>query len=133
MIIQNEPVSDDQKADLSFTVAPDDLRAASDVLEPLDVGEAIETDERIGKVSIVGAGMRSHPGVAAKVFRTLGDEWDQHRDDLHLADQDLLRDRRRRVPDAVTGAARGVRARRRRGPRGGPGRRAPPAARPDSR
>ena len=31
-------------------------------------------DETMGKVSIVGAGMKSHPGVAAKVFRTLGEE-----------------------------------------------------------
>ena len=74
MIIQNEPVSADDKADLSFTVVADDLTAATDVLQPLDVGEAIETDERVGKVSIVGAGMRSHPGVAAKVFRTLGEK-----------------------------------------------------------
>ena len=37
------------------------------------MSSAIERDERIGKVSIVGAGMRSHPGVAAKVFETLGD------------------------------------------------------------
>jgi aspartate kinase len=72
MIIQNEPVSDDQKADLSFTIAREDLRTATDVLEPLDVG-GIETDADVGKVSIVGAGMRSHPGVAAKVFNTLGE------------------------------------------------------------
>ena len=72
MIIQNEPVSDDQKADLSFTVAPDDLRTATDILSPLDVGEGIETNPNVGKVSIVGAGMRSHPGVAAKVFETVG-------------------------------------------------------------
>ncbi|MEJ7876232.1 MAG: ACT domain-containing protein, partial [Solirubrobacterales bacterium] len=37
------------------------------------VGERILADERIGKVSIVGAGMRSNPGVAAKVFETLGE------------------------------------------------------------
>ena len=74
MIIQNEPVSADQKADLSFTVISDDLQSVTDVLEPLGVGEAIETDDRVGKVSIVGAGMRSHPGVAAKVFRTLGEK-----------------------------------------------------------
>jgi aspartate kinase len=74
MIIQNEPVSDDQKADLSFTVVSDDLQTATDVLSPLDIGEGIETDDRVGKVSIVGAGMRSHPGVAAKVFRTLGEK-----------------------------------------------------------
>ena len=62
----------------------------------------VETDAQIGKVSIVGAGMRSHPGVAAKVFTTLGDRGDQHRDDLDLADQDLLRDRRRSTcPTAV--------------------------------
>src|SRR5919106_359143 len=73
MIIQNEPVSEDSKADLSFTVARDDLSAATDVLEPLAVGEGIETDPQVGKVSIVGAGMRSHPGVAAKVFQTLGE------------------------------------------------------------
>ena len=72
MIIQNEPVSDDQRADLSFTVASEDLSAATDVLAPLEVG-AIETDPQVGKVSIVGAGMRSHPGVAARVFGTLGE------------------------------------------------------------
>ena len=74
MIIQNEPVSTDQKADLSFTVANDDLTSATDVLEPLGVAGGIETDAKVGKVSIVGAGMRSHPGVAAKVFKTLGDQ-----------------------------------------------------------
>ena len=51
----------------------DDLRAATEAIEGLEVGERLETDERIGKVSIVGAGMRSHPGVAAKVFQTLGE------------------------------------------------------------
>jgi aspartate kinase len=72
MIIQNEPISSDHKADLSFTVGRDDLTTATEVLGGLDLGERILTDERIGKVSIVGAGMRSHPGVAAKVFGTLG-------------------------------------------------------------
>ncbi len=74
MIIQNEPVSDDQKADLSFTVAREDLGAATDVLGPLEAGDEIEADPEVGKVSIVGAGMRSHPGVAAKVFQTLGEQ-----------------------------------------------------------
>jgi aspartate kinase len=73
MIIQNEPVSSDHTADLSFTVGRDDLPAATEVLDGLGLGERILTDERIGKVSIVGAGMRSHPGVAAKVFQTLGE------------------------------------------------------------
>ncbi len=73
MIIQNEPVSTDDKADLSFTVDADDLQAASEALGGLEISEKMQTDDRVGKVSVVGAGMRSHPGVAAKVFRTLGE------------------------------------------------------------
>jgi aspartate kinase len=73
MIIQNEPVSDDALADLSFTVERDDLVTAVEVVQGLgDISSGVETDERIGKVSIVGAGMRSHGGVAAKAFDTLG-------------------------------------------------------------
>jgi aspartate kinase len=73
MIIQNEPVSDDDLADLSFTLEREDLETAREVIAGLDgVSAGVETDERIGKVSIVGAGMRSHPGVAASVFQTLG-------------------------------------------------------------
>jgi aspartate kinase len=75
VIIQNEPVGDDQLADLSFTVDSADLATATEAIEALgDVSRGIRTDERIGKVSIVGAGMRSHPGVAAKVFEVLGRE-----------------------------------------------------------
>jgi aspartate kinase len=73
MIIQNEPVNVDDSADLSFTVERSDLDAATAALEPLNASAGIKTDEQIGKVSIVGAGMRSHPGVAAKVFQTLGE------------------------------------------------------------
>jgi aspartate kinase len=73
MIIQNEPVSVDQKADLSFTVDGGDLRGATAALEGLNICERLETDKSVGKVSVVGAGMRSHPGVAAKVFQTLGE------------------------------------------------------------
>ena len=76
MIIQNEPVTEGQAADMSFTVPQDDLRGATDALAPLarEIGIVdIATDEAMGKVSIVGAGMKSHPGVAAKVFTTLGD------------------------------------------------------------
>jgi aspartate kinase len=75
VIIQNEPVSTEHGADLSFTVARDDLQSALETLGGPGIASGeILTDERIGKVSIVGAGMRSHPGVAAKVFRVLGDE-----------------------------------------------------------
>jgi aspartate kinase len=73
MIIQNEPVSHDGGADLSFTVESDDLQGAIDAIDALGAAEGVQADEEMGKVSIVGAGMRSHPGVAAKVFQTLGE------------------------------------------------------------
>jgi aspartate kinase len=73
MIIQNEPVSAGERADLSFTVDAEDLEAARSALDGLEISQNLEADPRVGKVSVVGAGMRSHPGVAAKVFRTLGD------------------------------------------------------------
>jgi aspartate kinase len=74
VIIQNEPVGDDALADLSFTVDRSDLAGATETVSALDVSQGVRTEERIGKVSIVGAGMRSHPGVAAKVFEVLGGE-----------------------------------------------------------
>jgi aspartate kinase len=74
MIIQNDPRSAGALAELSFTVPQDDAAAARAALEPIasELGIQIETDEAMGKVSIVGAGMKSHPGVAAKVFTVLG-------------------------------------------------------------
>jgi aspartate kinase len=75
MIIQNEPESEGARADMSFTVPRDDVRAARAALQPVldELGVGLATDESMGKVSIVGAGMKTHPGVAAKVFSTLGD------------------------------------------------------------
>jgi aspartate kinase len=76
MIIQNEPLSDGATADMSFTVPRDDLVSACESLDAVK-GElgfgALQTDEHMGKVSIVGAGMKSHPGVAARTFSVLGD------------------------------------------------------------
>src|SRR6201986_3036395 len=67
VIIQNEPVGDDQLADLSFTVDRDELPIAREVIAGLGaVSLTVKAEEQIGKVSIVGAGMRSHPGGAAK-------------------------------------------------------------------
>jgi aspartate kinase len=74
VIIQNEPIGDEHLADLSFTVDRSDLAAATDTVSGLGLSRGVRTDERIGKVSIVGAGMRSHPGVAATVFEVLGRE-----------------------------------------------------------
>jgi aspartate kinase len=76
-IIQNEPLEEGRSAEVSFTIMKEDLSDAQVALSPVatDLGiERIDTDQQIGKVSIVGAGMRSHPGVAAKVFQTLAHE-----------------------------------------------------------
>ena len=76
-IVQNEPRTDGVDAEVSFTLGTDDVRIAESTLAPVisDFGGAkLETDPEVGKVSIIGAGMRSHPGVAAKVFRVLADE-----------------------------------------------------------
>jgi aspartate kinase len=76
MIDQNVPTSTGGLAEISFTAPREDLRAARAALQPL-AGEAFSeliAQEEMGKVSIVGAGMRSHPGVAAKVFAVLAGE-----------------------------------------------------------
>jgi aspartate kinase len=76
MIVQNAPVSAGGPAEISFTVPREDLREALAALQPL-AGRSfldMDTHQEMGKVSIVGAGMRSHPGVAAKVFGVLAAE-----------------------------------------------------------
>lgn len=74
MIIQNEPAAQNQLADLSFSLERTDLETALDVIaEQGEISRGVQADEQIGKVSIVGAGMRTHPGVAAKVFEVLAD------------------------------------------------------------
>ncbi len=74
MIIQN--VSTDGITDLTFTVSETDLDRAVATLESLkpDINWGrLETDQSIAKISVVGVGMRSHAGVAAKMFQTLAD------------------------------------------------------------
>ncbi len=74
MIIQN--VSEDGTTDISFTTPKEDLvrarRAVAEVTEVLGA-RSFSVDESIAKVSLVGAGMKTHPGVAALMFRTLAD------------------------------------------------------------
>ena len=75
MIIQN--VGHDGTTDFSFTVSRGDLDKAAKILEGVKehIGaRAIEADKSMTKVSIVGVGMRSHPGVASRMFRTLAEE-----------------------------------------------------------
>jgi aspartate kinase len=75
MIIQNEPESEGHSADMSFTVPRADLVMARERLEEikdeLGFGDIV-TDPTMGQVSLVGAGMKSHPGVAAKAFSVIG-------------------------------------------------------------
>ncbi len=64
----------DGKADLTFTVPRTNLREAVRIVEEVarEIGaERVESSEDIAKVSIVGAGMRTHAGVASKMFETL--------------------------------------------------------------
>ena len=76
MIVQN--VSDDGKAtDLTFTVTRSDLDRAIEILNQnkRDLGfEGISSDRNVVKVSVIGVGMRSHAGVAQRMFECLGDE-----------------------------------------------------------
>ena len=75
MIIQN--VGHDGLTDFSFTVNRPEFDRAKAVLEGVKshIGaRAIEGDNKMAKVSVVGVGMRSHPGVASKMFRTLAEE-----------------------------------------------------------
>ena len=72
MIVQN--VGDQGSTDISFTVPREDLVAATAVCEQMavDMGfEAVTTDNTIGRVSVVGAGMASNPGVAATMLEVL--------------------------------------------------------------
>jgi aspartate kinase len=103
MIIQNEPVTEGQRADMSFTVPREDVPDAQQALAALvaELGIVLATDESMGKVSIVGAGMKSHPGVAAKVFTTLG----EHGINIHMISTSPIRIScvvpGEQVPDAV--------------------------------
>jgi aspartate kinase len=74
VIIQN--VSAGGAADISFTAAADDLPKITSVLSGLqaDIGfSSFDIDKEIAKVTLVGAGMKTYPGIAAKMFETLAE------------------------------------------------------------
>lgn len=74
MIVQN--ASSDGRTDVFFTLPKDELKRAAPILESIrvDVGAAgIATDPDIAKVSLIGAGMKTHPGVAADMFDALSE------------------------------------------------------------
>jgi aspartate kinase len=74
MIVQN--VSQDGRTSISFTLPKSDLPVADPILETLahEIGAAgVERDAEIAKISLIGAGMKSHPGVAADMFDALAE------------------------------------------------------------
>ena len=104
-----------ESAELSFSVPQDDVQAtrralarAQESIGPIEIEEVSD----LGKVALIGAGMRSHPGVAARMFRTLADE----EINLRLISTSPIKVSclipRSDVEKAVRASARGVLARR---------------------
>ena len=76
MIVQNIS-ADSKKTDVTFTVKRDDMETAKNIIENLKkdiIFENLLTDKKVSKVSIVGAGMITHPGVAYKMFNALSSQ-----------------------------------------------------------
>ncbi|NUT19496.1 MAG: aspartate kinase [Hamadaea sp.] len=76
MIVQNVSTEGTGRTDISFTLPKDDGPAAMAALSKVQssIGfKGLLFDDHVGKVSLVGAGMRSHPGVAARFFAALGE------------------------------------------------------------
>ncbi len=73
MIVQN--VSEDGQTDITFTVPKSDTRKALEIINDKIIAKqkfaAVTCDEKIAKLSVVGVGMRSHSGIASKMFQTL--------------------------------------------------------------
>lgn len=77
MIVQN--ISEDGMTDMTFSLPVDQLPRAQKALEDArkngSIGyDSLAIEDKVAKVSVVGIGMRSQPGVAAKTFKTLSDE-----------------------------------------------------------
>ncbi len=76
MIVQNVSKGDDQRTDISFTLAQSDgakAIAALEAAQPRIGFDKVVYNDQVGKVSVVGVGMRSHPGVTARFFRALAE------------------------------------------------------------
>jgi aspartate kinase len=75
MIVQNASSSGEKTTDLSFTITKDDLAKTSSILEPISreiKAGALTHQQDVAKLSVVGIGMKSHSGVAANMFDSLG-------------------------------------------------------------
>jgi aspartate kinase len=76
MIVQNVSVAATARTDISFTLPKSDGPAAMATLQKVQAAIGFESllyDDHVGKISLVGAGMRSHPGVSARFFGALAD------------------------------------------------------------
>ncbi|CAB4578999.1 MAG: aspartate kinase [Actinobacteria bacterium] len=76
MIVQNVSVSDSGRTDISFTLPKEDGQKAVDALEAAREESGFESliyDDQIGRLSVVGAGMRTNAGVSAQLFTALSD------------------------------------------------------------
>jgi aspartate kinase len=74
MIVQN--VSKDSITDISFTAPTEQKDAVEDMLKNIAIelkAKGYDVDENVGRVSIIGAGMKSESGVASKMFKILGE------------------------------------------------------------
>ena len=75
MIIQN--ISIDGYTDMTFTVPRNDLAQAMDIVREVgaEIGaKDVLSEDKVAKVAVIGTGMRSHSGVATKMFKALSDE-----------------------------------------------------------
>lgn len=75
VIVQN--VAEDNTTDLTFTVSRGDMAKTEAIVRKLvkqTGAREVKTDDKIAKVSLVGVGMRSHAGIASKMFKTLAEE-----------------------------------------------------------
>ena len=76
MIVQNVSAAATGLTDISFTLPKSDGAEATSILKDIqgEIGfHSLQYDDQIGKLSLVGAGMRSHPGVTATFFACLAD------------------------------------------------------------
>ena len=92
MIVQNVSAVETSRTDISFTLPKTDGQAAMGTLDALKDGVGFNDvlyDDRIGKISVIGVGMRSAPGCQCQVLLRTCRSRRQHRDDLYIGDQDL--------------------------------------------
>ena len=92
MVVQNISKVDDGKTDITFTCSRESgPRAVEELTARQDeIGfTKVLFNDHVGKVSLIGAGMRSHPGVTATFCEALAGVGREHRPHLHVGDPDL--------------------------------------------